>query len=240
MTRLEICVETAQGVLAAEAARADRVELCACLDLGGLTPSAGLMRFAVESGVAARALIRPRAGSFLYDADEIRIIERDIDAARELGLSGVVIGAALADARLDADRLARLVERCGPLGRTLHRVFDLTPDPFEALETAIALGFDRILTSGQETTAQAGAPLLARLAKAAEGRITLIAAAGITPANVCALLDAAQVPEVHASCRGGRDVAEAPWLAAFGFGAARRQTDPGVVQALVRAVRSHS
>jgi copper homeostasis protein len=240
VTRVEICVESGRGVMAAQAAGADRVELCAALDLGGLTPSAGLVRLAADSGVACRALVRPRAGSFLYDDGEILVIEQDIDAASAFGLDGVVIGAAQADGRLDRERLARLVERCGAMGRTLHRVFDLTPDPFEALELAVELGFDRILTSGQAVTALAGAPLLARLLSAARGRISLVAAAGVGPATVGALLDAAPLAEVHASCRAAAAPDDAPRLAGFGFGATPPPTDVQAVEALVRIVRSRS
>jgi copper homeostasis protein len=149
MTAVEICLETVQSLRAALEGGADRVELCASLAVGGLTPSPGMMRVAAELGVPTRVLLRPRGGTFVYDADEIAVIERDIAAVRGFGLSGVVIGAAHADDRLDREALARLLDRCDGLGRTLHRVFDRTPDPFEALETAIDLGFDRILTSGQ-------------------------------------------------------------------------------------------
>jgi len=236
MTGVEICVEGAQGVAAAGAAGADRVELCAALDVGGLTPSAGLMRLAVETGIAARALIRPRAGLFRYDADEAALIERDIAVAREFGLEGVVFGAAGADGALDRDLIRRWVDRAGPLGKTLHRVFDLTPDPFEALETAIEAGIDRILTSGQARSALEGAPLLARLVEAAAGRIVIIAAGGLAPDNVAAVVRETRVGDVHASCRAPirEDGAEPP----FGFGRHPAPIDAHRVKAMVDAVRA--
>ena len=237
MTRVEICVETVQGVSAARDGGADRLELCSSLYVGGLTPSAGLMRLAAESGVPSRALIRPRGGSFCYDPDEIRQIEHDMAAARDFGLAGVVIGAARADRSLDRDGLRRLVDRRGSLGLTLHRVFDMTPDPFESLELAIDIGFDRILTSGQAPTAVDGARLIARLVAAGAGHITIVAAAGITPGNVSTLLRATNAPEVHASCRAPAPSADDPEFERFGFGSPPRMTDTDTVARLVAAAK---
>ena len=236
MTGVEICVESASGVAAASAAVADRVELCTALDVGGLTPSAGLMRLAVEAGIAARALIRPRAGLFRYDANEAALIECDIVLAGEFGLEGVVFGAAGADDRLDCDLIRRWVDRAGPLGKTLHRVFDLTPDPFEALETAIEAGFDRILTAGQARSALEGAPLLARLVEAAAGRIMIMAAGGLTPENAPAIMRETGVGEVHASCRAPASEDEPE--PSFGFGCRPAPVDAHRVKALVEAVRA--
>jgi copper homeostasis protein len=196
------------------------------------------MRFAVESGMDSRALIRPRSGSFRYDADEIAVIVNDISATGDLGLAGVVIGAALENGRLDRDLLLRLADRRGRLGMTLHRVFDLTPDPFESLETAIEIGFDRILTSGQAPTAARGASRIARLVEAARGRITIIAAAGITPDNAAVLLRATSVPEAHASCRVRESGARDARLEDFGFGRHPRETDARAVARLVRVARA--
>jgi len=237
MISVEICLETVQSLRAANAGLADRVELCSALDVGGLTPSAGMMRFAAENGIVARALIRPRAGLFRYDDDEIAVIQNDIAAVRDFGLSGVVIGAALADGRLDRDLLARLLDRCGGLGRTLHRVFDLVPDPFEALETAIELGFDRILTSGQAPTAAEGAGLLGKLVAAADGRIIILAACEIDADNVADLVRATAVQEVHATC-SDPSAARAPGEGdRFGFGHAPISADPAAVARLVTVAK---
>jgi copper homeostasis protein len=235
MTAVEICLETAPSLRAAQEGGADRVELCASLAAGGLTPSPGMMRFAAELGVPTRVLLRPRGGTFVYDADEIGLIERDIAAVRGFGLSGVVIGAAHPDDRLDREVLARLLDRCERLGKTLHRVFDRTPDPFEALETAIDLGFDRILTSGQQPTAAEGAALLGKLVAAADGRIVILAACGIDADNVASLIKAAAVPEVHATCTPEFD--DAPGGGRFGFGYPPASASRTEVQRLVEAVR---
>ena len=237
MISVEICLETVQGMRAAQTGGADRVELCSALDVGGLTPSTGMMRFAADNGIVARALIRPRAGLFLYDDDEIGVIEKDIAAARSFGLSGVVLGAAREDGRLDRDLLARLLDSCDGLGKTLHRVFDLVPDPFEALEVAIELGFDRILTSGQAPMALEGAALLSKLVAAADGRIIILAACGIDADNVEQLVRATSVREVHATCGGAVAPVERDGEDRFGFGYSPISADAVAVGRLVAAAR---
>jgi copper homeostasis protein len=235
MIAVEICLETVQSLRAAQRGGADRVELCASLGVGGLTPSPAMMRFAAELGIPTRVLLRPRGGTFVYDADEIAVIAGDIAAVRGFALSGVVIGAAHADDRLDREMLARLLERCDGLGKTLHRVFDRTPDPFEALEQAIDLGFDRILTSGQQPTAAEGAALLARLVAAADGRIAILAACDIDADNVGALIQATAVPEVHATCTPNAD--EPADAGKFGFGYPPPNASAELVERLVANAR---
>ena len=230
---LEVCVDDAGGLHAAVEGGADRIELCSSLDLGGVTPSAGLMAEAARVGVPVIALIRPRAGGFVYSAAEERVMLDDIERARDLGLAGVAIGALDANNRLDLAMLERLATNAAPLQLTLHRAFDLVPDPLEALEQAVTLSFDRILTSGGARQAPAGAAQLAACVAQSRGRIRILAGSGITPANVDALLAATGVHEVHASCRA--PAAEpAPELLAFGFAAASsaRSTSAAVVRAL--------
>jgi len=236
MIAVEICLETVQSLRAAKAGGADRAELCASLDVGGLTPSPGMMRFAAEFGLPVRVLLRPRGGGFVYDADEIAVIERDIAAVRGFGLGGVVIGASHADGRLDRETLARLLGHCDGLGVTLHRAFDLTPDPFEALEAAIELGFDRILASGQAPTAAEGAPLLARLEAAAAGRIVILAAVAIDAENVASLIAATSVREVHATCTGPA-LARPPGGDQFGFGYPPQDAETDRIARLVEAAK---
>ncbi|WP_130731496.1 copper homeostasis protein CutC [Komagataeibacter xylinus] len=235
MTRVEICVETPQGIAAANAAGADRIELCASLGVGGLTPSAGLMRCAARGHVPTLAMIRPRAGSFIFDGDEAAVMIDDIHAAREAGLKGVVLGAITPDGHLDRDLLLRLSGQCAGMERTLHRVFDLVRDPAEALEFAIEAGFTRILTSGQCPTAVQGQACLARLNAQAAGRIVILAGSGVNAGNAGALIRATGVGEVHASCR--RSVQLAADDAGFGFGPMPGLTDPDAIRALVAAAR---
>ena len=199
---LEVCVDTPAGLAAAIAGGADRIELCSALALQGLTPAPGLMAIAAEAAIPIYPMIRPRHGDFVYDAGDLDAILRDVDAVRDAGLAGVVIGANAPSGELDVDALAMLVAHAEGLGVTLHRAFDLTPDPFAALETAIDLGFERILTSGRALNAMAGAETIAALVKQADGRIAILAGGGVNPSNVAELVARTGVREVHGSCSG--------------------------------------
>ena len=147
----EICVDSIAGVRAAKEAGAHRVELCADLLEGGITPSLGMIRQArTIAGVGLNVMIRPRGGDFLFDDDELAIMRSDIETAKAEGADGVVIGLLTAAGEVDAARTRQLIALARPLSVTFHRAFDMTPDPFRALETLIELGVDRVLTSGQE------------------------------------------------------------------------------------------
>ena len=211
MPLLEICVETPAAIVAARDHGADRLEVCAALALGGLTPSSGLVAFAVGSGLPVMAMIRPVAGDFVYDEDTLAIMADDIDRSAALGVAGVVFGilrrsTTLCD--LDHDALARLVaharaageRRRRPLATTLHRAIDLCTDPVGAVDDAVAIGFDNILSSGGARTASDGAAMLAAMAVRAGDRCTIIAGAGIAPHNVEAIVASTRVGAVHASC----------------------------------------
>src|SRR5215831_9009247 len=157
----EICVDSVAGVRAAKAAGADRVELCGDLLEGGTTPSHGMIRQAqTVAGIKLHVIIRPRGGDFLYDDDEVAVMQADIDAAKAEGADSVVIGLLTADGLVDVERTRELIARARPLAVTFHRAFDMTPDPFAALETLVGIGIDRVLTSGQEVTVLEGLPLI--------------------------------------------------------------------------------
>lgn len=227
---LEVCVDDAAGLAAAVAGGTDRVELCAALALGGLTPPAGLMALAARAPVPVLAMIRPRAGDFCWSPDEMAAMRAEIEAVRAAGLAGVVLGASLPDGRLDVAALKGLVRHAGGLDLTLHRCFDLVPDPFRALEEAIDLGFRRILTSGLARTAPEGAALLARLVGAARGRISIMPGAGIGPETVAALAGVGY-SEIHASCSVA--VEQDGPLVTLGFAPAMaRRTDAARIRAL--------
>ena len=198
---LEVVVDTAAGLRAAADNGADRIELCAALAEGGLTPSIGLMKLAAELGVPTRAMIRPRAGDFTYTADELHIMHHDIVAVAGCGLAGVVLGANQTSGALDKAALQGMVihAKAHGLAVALHRGFDLVPDPAQALEITISLGIDTILTSGGAKSAAEGLSGLAALVKQAAGRIDILAGKGVTADNVAAVLTAG-VTSVHASC----------------------------------------
>ena len=199
--KLEICLDSPLGLAAAVAGGADRIELCASLDAEGLTPAPGLMAQAGACGVETFALIRSRAGDFVFGELDLDAMRRDIDAARGAGLAGVVLGASRADGRLDERALGDLIAHAAGLGVALHRAFDVTPDKAQALETAIGLGFQRILTSGGRPGAPEGAEVIAELIARAGGRIVIMPGAGLDAGNVAAFVRRTGAKEVHAACR---------------------------------------
>jgi copper homeostasis protein len=231
---IEVCVDTADGLAAAIEGGADRIELCAALSVGGLTPSRGLMATAAASPVPVFAMIRPRDGDFVYATRDIAVMLADIDAARDAGLAGVVFGANLPDGRLDVVLLRDLIAAAQGMGQTLHRAFDLAPDLDRALEDAIALGLPRILTSGGAATAIEGATVLQRLIARAAGRIAIMPGSGIN-ARTVGVLRHLPLSEIHASCAVERPVAHG--AVALGFsGPMRRETDAAEVRALRAAL----
>ncbi|BCA60854.1 hypothetical protein HMP09_0088 [Sphingomonas sp. HMP9] len=249
---LEVCVEDLHGIDTAIAGGADRIELCAALAVGGLTPPASLIRAAAAaseaSAVPVHLLARPREGGFVYTPREQALIADDIRTAAEAGLAGIVIGALDADHRLDLAALADWVThakalgtaRGRPLSLTLHRAFDLCRDMPDALESAVALSFDRILTSGGAPKAIDGVAMLAALHRQAAGRIIILAGSGVSPETLPAIL-ATGVREVHASCRLPATSAADPAELRFGFVSTQRAaTNRGAVERLANMVAGHA
>jgi copper homeostasis protein len=193
----EICVDSVAGVRAARAAGAARVELCSALLEGGLTPSQGMIRRARAEGVKLHVIIRPRGGDFLFDEDEFAIMRADIETAKAEGADGVVIGVLTAAGEIDEARTHELIAHARPLLVTFHRAFDMTPDPFKALQTLIDLDVDRVLTSGQEASVLEGLPLIAELIERADDRIIVMPGGGITPRNVARIVAVAKPKEIH-------------------------------------------
>lgn len=234
MIPLEVCVDTFDGARAAQDGGADRVELCSALSEGGLTPSVGLMRQAATLSIPVFAMIRPRAGLFHFsDADEA-IMLADIQAAKEAGLEGVVLGAQKSDRRLDEARLKRLLAAADGMGSTLHRVIDVVPDPLEALDTAIQLGFDRVLTSGAAADAPDGVAMLRDMVARADGRISVMAGCGLTHQNVAAFMRDTGVAEIHASC--AEKIADERIFSDFSPASGRATTSKHMVQLMKGAL----
>ena len=194
----EVCVDSVAGVRAAKAAGADRVELCADLLEGGITPSRGMIRQArAVAGIGLHVMIRPRGGDFLFDSDEFAVMRSDIESAKAEGANGVAIGLLTAVGDVDLERARELLQLARPLSVTFHRAFDMARDPFQTLEALIGLGVDRVLTSGQEATVLEGLPLIAELAHRAKGRIVVMPGGGITSRNVERIVSAAKPNEIH-------------------------------------------
>jgi len=195
---IEACVNSAISAIEAQKGGAARVELCENLHDGGTTPSAGAILFARKNLlIGLFVMIRPRGGDFLYSDDEFEIMKEDIKVARELGADGVVFGILKPDGTIDLERMKTLVDLSRPMGITCHRAFDMTVDPFQAMEDLITLGIDRILTSGQQKTAPEGTALIAQLIRLSKGRIIIMPGSGVKEDNVAELIRTTGAMEVH-------------------------------------------
>lgn len=195
---VEACVDSVASSLAAERGGAARLELCDALFDGGTTPSAGMIAACKAAvSIPVFVMIRPRGGGFVYSDAERDVMRRDVAVARELGADGVVIGGLRPDCVVDVALVRSLVAEARGLPVTFHRAFDLTPDPGEALETLVALGVSRVLSSGGAPTAAEGAPVLGELVRRAGTRIVVMAGGGVRGENVRTLVAVSGVREVH-------------------------------------------
>ncbi len=197
---IEICVEGTDGLLAAQEAGADRVELCASLVEGGITPSLGVVRAARQRArIPFNVIVRPRGGDFLYSEAEHAAMLDDVSALRDLGASGAVIGCLTPEGDIDEARTAALVAAARPLTVTCHRAFDMTRDPAAALEVLIRCGVDRVLTSGQQVDAVDGIPLLKSLHEQAAARIIIMACGSLSEQSIARVRRETGVKEMHFS-----------------------------------------
>lgn len=197
---LEICADSVQSVIEAQKGGATRIELCSNLIIGGTTPSKSLLEQVRNySDLPVRILLRPRFGDFCYDRYELDAMKEDVLMFRELCADGIVMGVLRPDGSLNTEEMQTLIEAAGPLDTTLHRAFDVCRDPFETLEAAILLGMNTILTSGQKASAWEGRELLTRLHEAANGRIEILAGAGISAEAIAKLLPETHITSYHMS-----------------------------------------
>ena len=201
--QFEVCANSVDSCLAAQAGGADRVELCAGIPEGGTTPSYGTIVLARKTLADTRlhVIIRPRGGDFLYSLLEQRIMLKDIETAKQAGADGVVFGCLTADGEVDVPLMERLMEAAQGMSVTFHRAFDVCRNPHRALEDIIGLGCDRILTSGQQPTAEQGIPLLKELQQQAAGRIILLAGCGVNEQNIARIARETGIQEFHFSAR---------------------------------------
>jgi len=196
----EICVEGVDGAVAAQRGGGDRVELCASLVEGGITPSLGTVRATLGAvSVPVHAMVRPRGGDFLYSELEFASMLDDVAVLRDAGVAGVVFGCLTAAGRVDEVRTRALTEIARPLSVTFHRAFDMTDDPSAALEALIRCGVDRVLTSGQAPTALAGLATLRRLNEQAAGRIVVLGCGALRPDSIGAVVRETGLTELHFS-----------------------------------------
>ncbi|XP_063228582.1 copper homeostasis protein cutC homolog [Bacillus rossius redtenbacheri] len=200
---MEVCVDSVVSAVNAARGGASRLELCAALSEGGLTPTPGLLEI-VKSCVKVPVfvMLRPRTGSdFVFSGEEARIIKCDAAVLKKHGADGFVFGALTADGRIDEVLCKDVVEIVAPLPVTFHRAIDVVKNPVCALETIVQLGFARVLTSGGERTAYAGLQVIRELMVAAGGRITIMPGAGINSDNLAPILEVTGAREFHVSGR---------------------------------------
>lgn len=199
---IEVCVETLEAARAAEAGGASRVELCAGLTVGGVTPLSELLAATVKSiRIPVRVIIRPRGGDFVYSAEEFERMLQQVDEAKTAGAAGVVVGVLRADGSVDVERSRALVERARPLGATFHRAFDETRNLDEALEAVLATGAEYLLTSGGQADVLAGAEAIARLHRGAGDRMAVMAGGGLRLTNLSEVVRRTGVTHLHGSFR---------------------------------------
>lgn len=200
--KIEVCANSAASCVTAQEGGAIRVELCAGIPEGGTTPSYGEMVVARRAiDIQLNVIIRPRGGDFLYSDAEVEAMLLDIEAAKAAGVDGVVFGCLNPDGTLDMEKNRRLKAAAGDLSTTFHRAFDVCRDPFEALEQIISMGFDRILTSGQQATVPQGVDLIAELVERAGDRIIMMPGSGVNEDNVLEIARKTGAQEFHMSAR---------------------------------------
>ncbi|RUT30336.1 copper homeostasis protein CutC [Arsenicitalea aurantiaca] len=197
---VELCVEGVDGAIAAEAGGADRVELCASLLEGGITPGIGVVARTLDRlSIPVHVIVRPRGGDFHYSEEEFAAMGEELRALARMGVPGAVIGCLLPEGVIDEDRMARLVEAAGPMSVTCHRAFDMTRDPEEAVEALIRVGVARVLTSGQRDSAAEGLPILRRTIAAAGDRLVVMVCGGLDETNIARIASETGAAEFHFS-----------------------------------------
>lgn len=241
----EVCLEGVDAVIACEAVGIKRVELCAALVEGGITPSLGTIQAARDnSQLDIMVMIRPRGGDFIYSAAELDDMARNIEACKQIGVSGVVFGLLNPTGDIDHKNTKALIDLANGLSVTFHRAFDVSKDPFTSLEALISLGVDRVLTSGQAATVPEGKEIIRQLVTQAKGRIGILPGCGITPENVAEIIAYTGVNEFHATAFQSLESEmvhrnKAVYMGIPGLAEYERQiTSPSVLEAFLRATHA--
>ena len=201
--QIEVCCGSVDDAVEAAKGRADRIELNSSLFLGGLTPSLGsIIEVKRRLKIPVMVMIRPRAGGFCYTQTEMAVMLSDAKLAVEYGADGLVFGILTEDGSIDKDRCSQLIELAQGRDVVFHRAFDVTPEPFKALDQLIALGFTRILTSGQQRSVPEGAELIKQLITRAGDKIEILPGGGIRPHNIRSIIEQTGTNQVHLSAFG--------------------------------------
>lgn len=241
---LEVCAGSLNSALAAQEGGAYRVELCDNLYEGGTTPSIGVIELArMKLNIKLHVIIRPRGGDFLYSDLEFAIIKRDIQRCKDSGVDGIVIGFLTPDGAIDIGRTTEIVTLARPLAVTFHRAFDMSRDPFEALEDLKKTGVDRILTSGQQDSVVDAVPLIQRLIRQAGESLIIMPGGGLNEDNIGNFALKVRAAEYHATLRSriespmtfrrkGVHMGGLPEIPEFSF----KETDPEKVRKFIMLI----
>ena len=223
---------------------AARLELCASLSIGGTTPTVGLLKTVRErvGNIPIFVMIRPRGGDFVYSAEEFEVMKRDLLILKENGADGFVFGMLNPDGSVDKPKCLELITLAKPHPVTFHRAFDMTSNPLEGLETLISLGFQRVLTSGQASTALEGLPLIQKLVTLAQGRVIVMPGAGINKDNIRTIIEQSGACEFHGSASKMCDPGKRYWNQGVSIGTSTsnndeyslKETDQWLVDELVK------
>lgn len=197
---LECCVDSVESAIAAQEGGANRLELCGNLIIGGTSPSLALYNeIRKNTDIKIHVLLRPRFGDFLYTDHEMNILKEEVIMFREAGADGIVIGCLDADGELDVPKMKMLLAERGNMSVTLHRAFDVAKDPYKVLEQCKELGINTILTSGQKNSVMEGADLITELVEKAEGKVDILAGAGVSAPVIEKMLQIAPLKSFHMS-----------------------------------------
>lgn len=200
--QLEICANSIHSALAAQAGGATRIELCDNMAEGGTTPSYGIITLCKKLlQIPVFPIIRPRGGDFLYTDEEFKVMKQDVIACRNLGCEGVVLGILNAEGSIDMERCAQLIALAKPMQVTFHRAFDRCNNLEEGLEDIIALGCNRVLTSGGKKNAADAIPVLRNLVQQAAGRISILVGSGVNAENIALLARETGASEFHSTAK---------------------------------------
>ncbi|KHT59171.1 copper homeostasis protein CutC [Photobacterium gaetbulicola] len=242
---IEVCIDNIESLHLAQQGGATRIELCASLALGGLTPNAGLMQLAAKHAkVPVYAMIRARQGDFLFSSQDKEIMLADAHMAKQAGLNGLVIGALNDDSTVDTDFLADISRLAGGMGLTFHRAIDQCLEPMAALDTIMQHNCERVLTSGLEANAFAGIPMLKQMVAHCGEHLAIMAGAGVNANNVTQIVQQTGIREVHLSGKSTRPSLMRGYASSAHMGNADLDdftipvTDPGKIAALVKALSS--
>lgn len=231
---LEVCIDSVESAVAAKAGGADRLEVCSSLAADGTTPSYGLVKLCVEQvQLPVMMMIRPHDGGFVYSDADIEAMLIDIEIGHSLGVQGFVFGMLTDQRNVHVEQCTRLVQAAGWRETTFHRAFDVVPNPLESFQELIAIGFTRLLTSGQKSNAEDGIPLIQQLTELARNRVIVLPGTGVNPANAPKIISSTGVCEIHstAAAPGSGQAGEA-----VAFGEHRRVTCSEIVRSIKQSL----